>query len=692
MRKQLLAVALLAACSSGPSPKPEAAAPAQSDTRGKNPAEVAASPSAGERGPATPARFPQVPEASRCHPSSEGLDESAMDAAVDPARTSTSRRAAEPQAKNPIPGDRATWGRSFTTILEHNEAVLRDIMESDARGDPDPADPYAKKVGDFFATCMDEQKAETASLQTLHEVLDEVNKASDRKSLAQLVGRLHNRGPAPFFGFFAQQDLKDATRVVGSANQGGLGLPDRDYYLSNEAKTKAVREKYQAHVAKMLRLAGASEGEASAQAQKILGIETALASASLERAKLRDPYNRDHRLDRRGLVEKTPNFDWVTYFAARNHPGIEEINVTWPDFFEGFDKVLSQNIDDLHTYIRWRVVQAAAPMLGKDFVEEDFNMNRILTGQKQLAPRWRRCVMATDRALGEAVGRTFAAKSFGDQGKQVAKQMIEGIENAFENNLQNVSWMDDGARKASVEKLRKIKNKVGFPDKWRNYDSMEIDRSSYLHNAMGAARWASDYNLDKIGKPVNRDEWNMSPPTVNAYYNSSLNEMVFPAGILQPPFFSPDAEAASNQGGGGMVMGHELTHGFDDQGRKFDGDGNLREWWSKEVGKRYEERAACVEKQYSSYVAVDDLHVNGKLTLGENIADLGGLKLTLAALRRADRPSRVARSSARISFSLPLVRAGLVHERDAGDAAVAGRDRSALAATVAGQRPRLRQP
>jgi len=642
MRKQVIAVVLLAACSSGPTPKPEPAAPApasasQNDTRGKNPAEIAASSGAPPSSiPTTPPPLPAQPGGGESMPPlvAMGVDQSAMDPTIDPCQDFYKFACGNWLKNNPIPGDRATWGRSFTTILEHNEAILRQIMETDARGEADPADPYANKVGDFYATCMDEEKAEAASLQTLHEVLAEVDKVGAPRALAQVVARLHNRGAAPFFSVTAQQDFKDARRVIGSANQGGLGLPDREYYLQDTEKMKTVRGQYRDHVAKMLRLAGASEAEASLHSARILQIETALAKASLERVKLRDPYQRDHRIDRKGLAEKAPHFDWIAYFASRNHPGIEEINVTWPPFFEGFENLLLQtSMEDLRTYLRWRVVQAAAPALGKAFVEEDFNMNKILTGQKQLAPRWRRCVMATDRALGEAVGRTFAATNFGDEGKQVAKQMIEGIENAFEHNLQNVAWMDDGARKASADKLRKIKNKVGFPEKWKNYDSMQIDRSSHLMNLMAAARWASDYNLDKVGKPVNRDEWNMSPPTVNAYYNAGLNEMVFPAGILQPPFFAPDAEPAANQAGGGMVMGHELTHGFDDQGRKFDGDGNLREWWSKEVGDRYKERAECVAKQYDSYIAVDDLNVNGHLTLGENIADIGGLKLTLLALR-----------------------------------------------------------
>jgi putative endopeptidase len=309
--------------------------------------------------------------------------------------------------------------------------------------------------------------------------------------------------------------------------------------------------------------------------------------------------------------------------------------VAVPEFFTGFEGVLAgTKVDDVKTYLRFREIQADADALGKKFVDENFRLTQYLTGQKELAPRWKRCVEMTDNALGEAVGRTFVQTTIGDQGKTLAKQMIQSIEGAFDQNLARVSWMDDQTRRASAEKLHKVDNKVGYPDKWREYDSMKIDRTSLLANLKEAARYAAQRDWNKIGKPVDRNDWGMTPATVNAYYNPSKNEMVFPAGILQVPFFSPDGPVPENLGGAGLVMGHELTHGFDDQGRQFDGDGNLHEWWTPEVSKKFEERAACVARQYDSYVTVEDIHLNGKLTLGENIADIGGLKMALSALHQ----------------------------------------------------------
>jgi putative endopeptidase len=629
-------VVLALACSSAPSPKTEPAS-AVGSAPGQTPAQVAAS----SAPPGVAAAEHPPPLASQSSGSSGppqlvpmGIDEVAIDPTVDPCVDFYHYACGGWLRTHPIPGDQTRWGRAFSTIFEHNEATLRELMDADARGDPDPADPYARKVGDFYATCMDVQKAETSSLETLRATLAEIEDVRDGKELARMVARLHDVGSSPLFAFYSQQDFKDATQVIGNATQGGLGLPDRSYYLDKDEKTKAIREAYQDHVEKMLQLAGAPAPDAKTQAEMVMSIETALAKASMDRTKLRDPYERYHRIDREGLVKQAPHFEWAEYFAARHHPGIEQVNVAVPKFFAGLDDVLqTARPADLRTYLRWHAINSSAPGLGTAFVDEDFRMKRVLTGQKELAPRWKRCVAMTLGALGEAIGRTFAAREFGADGKRVAKEMIEGIEGAFERNLATVSWMDDAARAASREKLRKIDNKVGYPDRWKNYDAMRIDRSSLLHNLQAAGVWESNYDLDKIGKPVNKYEWNMTPATVNAYYSASHNEMVFPAGILQPPFFSADAAPPFNEGGGGMVMGHELTHGFDDQGRKFDGDGNLREWWTPLVADRYKERAECVAKQYDEYVATGDVHVNGHLTLGENIADVGGLKLALAALR-----------------------------------------------------------
>jgi endothelin-converting enzyme/putative endopeptidase len=634
----VLVLVVAAACSSGPETRPaetpQASAP---PTETKTPAERAAS-------SATPAQQPPgattpptatPPQAGSTTPAPVTLsvDERAMDPSVNPCDDFYQYACGGWMKANPIPPDKARWTRSFDVINERNLALLRDILERDAAGQPDSADPYAKKAGDFYATCMDEQKAETASLQTLKQRLGAIDAIKDPKQLATLVGDLHQTGTRSFFVFRSIQDAKDATQVIGLADQGGLGLPDRDYYLKDDAKMQEARKRYREYAINMLKLAGVKDSDAQKQADTVLRIETELARASMSRVDRRDPYKVYHRLDRQGLQEKTPKFDWNTYFSRIGHD-VKPINVAVPEFFTGFEGVLAgTKTDDLKTYLRFREIQADADALGKKFVDENFRLTQYLTGQKELAPRWKRCVGMTDNALGEAVGRTFVQTTIGDQGKALAKQMIQSIEQAFDRNLARVSWMDDQTRRVSAEKLRKVDNKIGYPDKWREYDSMKIDRTSLLANVKEAARYAAQRDWNKIGKPVDRNDWGMTPATVNAYYNASKNEMVFPAGILQVPFFSPDGPVPENLGGAGLVMGHELTHGFDDQGRQYDGDGNLREWWTPQVATAYKERAACVANQYDQYIATGDVHVNGKLTLGENIADIGGLKLAFRALR-----------------------------------------------------------
>ena len=636
--RPVLALICAAACSSAPERRPaetpQASAPP--DTA-KTPAETASSAATpGQQPPGAttpPTATPPSAGATTPAPVTLSIDESAMDPSATPCDDFYQYACGGWMKTNPIPPDKARWTRSFDVIHERNLALLRDILERDAAGQPDPADPYAKKVGDFYATCMDEQKAETASLQTLKQRLAAIDGVKDPKQLASLVGEHHQTGTRSFFVFRSTQDAKDATQVIGLADQGGLGLPDRDYYLKDDAKMQEARKRYREYAINMLKLSGTKDGDAQKQADTVLRLETELARASMPRVDRRDPYKVYHRLDRQGLAEKTPKFDWNTYFSKIGHD-VKPINVAVPEFFTGFEGVLAgTKMDDLKTYLRFREIQADADALGKKFVDENFRLTQYLTGQKELAPRWKRCVEMTDNALGEAVGRTFVQTTIGDQGKGIAKQMIQSIETAFDENLARVSWMDDQTRRASGEKLHKVDNKVGYPDKWREYDSMKIDRASLLANVKEAARYAAHRDWNKIGKPVDRNDWGMTPATVNAYYNASKNEMVFPAGILQTPFFSTDAPDPANLGGAGLVMGHELTHGFDDQGRQYDGDGNLREWWTPQVANAYKERAACVANQYDQYIATDDVHVNGKLTLGENIADIGGLKLAFRALR-----------------------------------------------------------
>ncbi len=642
--KRLLVAVLFAACSTGPQskPTPETGATAQTPPSPSNPAGAAtaatpspAPPAAGQ--PAAPTAPPTGGSATAQAKAPPPLiDESAMDKSADPCTDFYQYACGGWLKKTPIPEDRSLWGRGFSEIYQRNEALLHDILEKDARGEADPADPFAQKVGDFYATCMDEEKAETASLATLRSELAKIDAIRDNKGLAAEVAFLQARGARAFFGFGSQQDFKDATHVIGGLDQGGLGLPDRDYYLKDDQRSKDLRTLYQDHVARMLALAGTPEANAKHQAQTIMQIESELARGSMDKVERRDPNKIYHHMDRAALKKMAPYFPWDTYFTEVGAPSVQEINVLVPQFFKNLSKTVGNvtNIPDEKVYLRWKVLEAAANSLGKPFVEERFRLTKALTGAKAILPRWKRCVQMTDRALGEALGRSFVVTTIGDEGKAMAKDIVQGIEGAFDRNLASVKWMDDAARVASKEKLRKINNKVGYPDKWRDYSTMNITRESLLANVIESARFENKRDLDKIGKPVDRNEFGMSPPTVNAYYDPSMNEMVFPAGILQSPFFSTGAPEPANYGGLGMVMGHELTHGFDDEGRQFDGNGNLHEWWSKPVNDAFKERAECVAKQYDGYTAVEDVHLNGHLTLGENIADIGGVKMALSALRQ----------------------------------------------------------
>lgn len=594
-----------------------------------HPAPQAAPPAA----PPAPAPAPAAPAEP---PVLGSFNEADLDRSVDPCKDFYRFACGGWMRRTPIPADRASWNRSFSEIQERNEQLLRQILEADAAGKPGPDDPYAQKLGDFYAACMDEGKAESASLATLREGLRRIDGIKDLRGLAREVAALHQQGATAFFSLQSQQDFKDATQVIGVVDQEGLGLPDRDYYLKDDEKSKALRAQYQEHVARMFNLLGDEKAGAPA-AQVVLSIETALARGSMDRTERRDPYKIYNRLERAGLAQKAPRFPWSDYFTAIGAPAVQALNVTVPGFFAGLsDLAQKSKLADLKTYLRWQLLHHAAPALGKAFVDEDFRFrSSALTGEKQLLPRWKRCVDAADHAMGEALARPFVRRTFGEEGKALSQEMIRGIEGAFERNLAALSWMDDATRAQARDKMRRIINKIGYPDKWRSYDGLQVDRQSDLANRQRAAAFELARDLGKIGKPVDPTEWLMSPPSVNAYYNPSLNEMVFPAGILQSPFFSKGAPRAQNYGAIGMVMGHELTHGFDDEGRQFDGAGNLRDWWSKEVGQAFTERAACVARQYDGYTILDGQKINGKLTLGENIADIGGIKLAFAAFRAA---------------------------------------------------------
>lgn len=576
---------------------------------------------------------------------SMAVDEPALDRAVSPCDDFYAYACGGWMKATPIPEEEARWMRSFNGIFERNEALLKEILEQAARA-PQSDEPYSKELGDFYASCMDEASIEKRTAEDVKRLLAPIEGAKDQKTLSTLLGQLHARGIEPLFKISSEQDFKDATKVIGVVEQGGLGLPDRDYYLKTDDKTKALRDAYEKHVAAMLTLSGEKKPDAERHAKAILAMETELAKASMTKEDRRDPKKVYHRLDRAGLKKTAPKIDWDAYFAALGFDKLDAINVAQPDFFKAASAraaavaIPGAQRDNWQAYLRYHTIADLAPTLSKPFVEESFRMKQALTGTAKDLPRWKRCVRATDGALGHALARPFVKRTLGAEGKATVLDMIRTIESSMEANLRDIAWMDDATREQALEKLHKIANKIGYPDVWRKYDGIAIRRDSYVDSAISASAFEVKRMLTKIGKPVDRNEWWMTPPTVNAYYDPSMNEMVFPAGILQRPFYDNQMTLAARYGAIGMVMGHELTHGFDDQGRQFDGDGNLKDWWTPSVGDEFTKRASCVKKQFDAYTPIDDLHVNGKLTLGENIADLGGLKLSYKAMKLAIEKSK----------------------------------------------------
>jgi endothelin-converting enzyme/putative endopeptidase len=566
------------------------------------------------------------------------VDETALDRKVDACEDFYQFACGGWIAKTEIPSDRPAWVRSFSVLHEDNQAALRKILEADAAAPkPNLDDPYAQKLGDFYATCMDEAKAENASLQALTDEMGRINTVKDAGDIAKEVAHLHDQGVGALFRFGSQQDFKDATQMIAFADQGGLGLPDRDYYLKNDAKSVEIRNEYMKHITKMLELLGTAPGNATTQARNIMSLERYLAKVSLPRVDRRDPHKIYHRLERAGLQTRAPRFLWPVYLEARGHADVQAINVAVPEFMSGLNDLLARlKLADLRAYLRWQLVHSSAPALGKKFVDEDFRFrSKTLSGEKENLARWKRCVDATDAMMGEALARPYIKDYFAADAKARVNDMIQHVEQAFDKGLVTLDWMDDATKKDAKEKLKNIANEVGYPNKWRDYDKLDIDRVSYLGNLLRARTFENRRKLDRIGKPVDRGEWGFTPPTVNAEYEASLNRMEFPAGILQPPFWNRNAGKATNYGGAGMVMGHELTHGFDDEGKQFDAVGNLRDWWTPPVAKAFNDRAECVAKQYDGYTVLGDVHLNGHLTLGENIADIGGLKTAFAALHAA---------------------------------------------------------
>ncbi|HEX6895682.1 MAG TPA: M13 family metallopeptidase, partial [Bryobacteraceae bacterium] len=535
-------------------------------------------------------------------------------------------------AKNPIPPDESRWGSS-SQLAERNRTILRNILEKASVNDPKrSADD--QKIGDFYSSCMDEAGIDKQGLAPLKSDLDRINAIASQAELPAELARLHALGVNVLFRFSPMPDLKNSSMTIADVDQGGLGMPDRDYYLKDDPHSTKTRQEYVAHVQKMLELMGESADKAAAGAQSVLRLETALAKGELDRVSRRDPNRVYHKLPLRDLSALTPGFDWPRYFQAAGAPTFAEVNISVPDFFKAMDAaVTATSLDDLKTYLRWHLVHAEAELLPKAFVDENFKFyGHGLTGAEQLLPRWRRCVSAVDSDLGFALGRKFVDETFGAEGKARTLKMVQEIEKALADDVHSLTWMSPATKQQALVKLQAVLNKIGYPDKPRDYSSVKIMRGDAVGNDQRATEFEVRREINKIGKPVDRSEWHMTPPTVNAYYSDTENSINFPAGILQPPFYDNRMDAAVNYGGAGAVIGHELTHGFDDSGRKFGPHGDLAEWWTPEDAREFEKRADCFIQEYSAFTPVDDVHLNGKLTLGENSADNGGLRLAFMAL------------------------------------------------------------
>ena len=577
-------------------------------------------------------RDPQEDMGTVSRPKSFDLD--AMDKSINPCVDFYQYACGTWRKNNPIPADQSRWGR-FNQLAEYNRQLLRDILEK-AAANRRTHDAVTRMIGDFYGSCMDEKAVNAKGFEPLTADLKRIAAIQNRDELMDTIAYLHAKGTPALFGFSAQPDLHNASVEIASVGQGGLGLPDRDYYLNQDDKSKETREKYLAHMTNMFVLLGDDSATAKAEAATVLEIETKLAQASYERVKMRDPKNRDHKMTVADLAALAPNFEFERFFAASEAPAFSEVNVVPPDFFKSVNEALgSVPVKDWKTYLRWHAVRTAAPTLSDAFVNENFDFyGRYLAGQKELQPRWKRCVQLTDNLLGEALGQPYVAETFGADGKQRMLRMVDALEVSLGDDIADLSWMTPETKKQAEVKLKAIGNKIGYPDKWRDYSSIKITRHDLLGNVERARAFEERRDLNKIGKPLDKSEWHMTPPTVNAYYSQSENDINFPAGILQPPFFDKNADDAVNFGGIGVVIGHELTHGFDDQGSKFDAQGNLRSWWTAADREEFDKRTSCIADEYSSFKAVDDLHINGRLTLGENTADNGGVRIALSALHK----------------------------------------------------------
>jgi len=565
-------------------------------------------------------------------PYSPSLDVTAMDKTANPCEDFFHYACGNWIRKNPIPADQASWD-VYSKLATENEQFLWGIL-LEAGDTAHKRTQQEQQIGDLFHACMDQTSIEKAGLAPLRPALDAIAALKSRHDLANVLAAEHtDNGSAALFGFGSNQDFADSQQVIAFAAAGGLGLPDRDYYDKTDAKSVETREKYLQHVARMFELLGEDAAKAKADAATVMAIETALAKASLTRVEKRDPYNLFHKLSPADFKALAPDFAWDVYYSRIGLPSPAVVNVTEPAFFKALDQQLTaHDLEDWKTYLRWHLVRAEAHYLPAAFDQEDFNFNsKYLQGVEQMPPRWKRCVRLVDGNLGEALGRVYVEKAFPPEAKKATLKMTGEIEQAMGDEIRNLPWMGEDTKQHALEKLHAIVNKIGYPDKWRDYSSIVISRDDYLGDVSRGTAFESHRELAKIGKPVDRTEWNMTPPTVNAYYDPQMNDINFPAGVLQPPLFDIKLDVAPSYGDTGGTIGHELTHGFDDEGRQFDAQGNLKDWWTKKDAEEFEKRVNCVRNQYAGYTVVDDIKINSKLTSGEDVADIGGTLLAWIA-------------------------------------------------------------
>lgn len=538
--------------------------------------------------------------------------------------------------KTPIPAAYSTWG-SFNVLAENNRKTLHEILEEAAKKTNAVKGSNEQKIGDFYASCLDETKREAEGMKPLVPELARIDKIQDAKGLQAEIAFLHRHGVPTLFGFGSLPDFKNSSMVLGAAGQGGLSLPNREYYTKTDEKSVKLRDDFVKHVANMFQLVGDTPEQAAKNAQTVLAFETRLAQNSRTPIELRDPTTQYHLMNAAQLKELTPNFSWDDYRRNAGAPTAGDVNVAHPEFFTAVNKMFAEvPVADWKTYLRWNLITSAAPSLSSKFELENFNFfGKTLEGRKEQQPRWRRCVSSTDANLGEALGQVYVGKAFTADSKARMKTMVNNLINAFRARIDKLDWMSNDTRKQAIAKLEAFGQKIGYPDKWIDYSALLVSRDSYLANVMRASEFGQMRDFNKINKAVDRKEWGMTPPTVNAGYNPLNNDISFPAGILQAPFFNPDADDAINYGAIGAVIGHEITHGYDDQGAEFDAQGNLKNWWTETDRKNFDERANCVVRQFDAFEAEPGLHLQGKLVSGESIADLGGLYVAYDAFQKS---------------------------------------------------------